>query len=150
MKHKSEVAEPVIQTLFCTTAINSSFPLGNKNSTFPSLTKILIFFVPQSTSFPYILMTLCSYQHIQTQRSEYFSPKLYKAKTRQRHLTDLSLQYIQSTHGNCSHYSGVLRCFLPGTNLTYYVISKANGAEGDKCKVNSFTVGPALCYLEED
>lgn len=41
-------------------------------------------------------------------------------------------------------------CFFSGINLTYNIISKANGAEGDKCKVNSFTVGPALCYLEED
>ena len=35
-------------------------------------------------------------------------------------------------------------------NLTYYVISKANGAKGDKCKVNSFAVGPAFCHVEED
>lgn len=38
----------------------------------------------------------------------------------------------------------------PARLFTYYIISKANGAEGDKCKVNSFTVGPTLCYLEEE
>lgn len=99
-----------------------------------------------------IFRQLC--QHAQPQRNAYFLQNC----TGQRLANDSDRIFVsavhwwpmQSTHGNYSHNPGALLCLLSEINLTYYIISKANGAEGDKCKVNSFAVGPALCYLEEE
>lgn len=128
--------------------------LGSLNS-HPTLPlpspKYLASLQPEAPHF-IIFRQLC--QHAQSQRNAYFLQNC----TGQRLANNSDRRFVpaarwwpmQSTHGNYSHNPGALLCLLPGINLTYYIISKANGAEGDKCKVNSFAVGPAFCYLEEE
>lgn len=116
---------------------------------YPSLPKIFGFLHPISLR---LYNSVLSSAHEILER-QVFPPKSYKAKTGQRldrrFVSRVHCWPVQSTHSNQSCNPGALLHLLSEINLTYYVISKANGAEGDKCKVDSFTVGPTLCDLEE-